>query len=166
MTAKTNRDLVSFMLEMTDQAYQKKTWHGTTFRGSLRMVTPEMAAWRPNKNRHNIWEIMIHVAYYKRDLWKWLSGNQPEPFPYTAEGAWPDWFARPDHISDTAWKHDLALLKQYQTMFRETVAQLDPIRDAKKWAKVERYVIGNAYHDIYHTGQIQLLKRMWKEKHG
>jgi hypothetical protein len=149
------------MLTMIDQAYNKKAWHGTNFRGSLRRVTPEMAAWRPANERHNIWEVTVHVAYYKYILWRRLSGEKRGTFPYKADGRWGDWFARPDHVSDNAWKEDLVLLKEYHGLLREFVAHLDPVRDKAHWKKIEYQVIGAAYHDIYHTGQIQLLKRMW-----
>lgn len=169
MAAKKQSDtsaLVDQMLALIDQAYNKKTWHGTNFRGSLMRVTPEMAAWRTSKERHNIWEVLIHVAYYKYVLWRRLSGDKSGKFPYKADSRWGDWFVRPDHISDNAWKEDLALLKEYHGLLREFVAQLDPVRDKAKWAKIEHHVIGAAYHDVYHTGQIQLLKRMWSAKHG
>ena len=168
MTAKKQpaSELVTQMLTLVDQGYNRKTWHGTNFRGSLRRVTPAMAAWRPAKERHNIWEVMIHVAYYKYVLWRRLSGEKRGKFPYKADSRWGDWFVRPDHISDVTWKEDVALLKEYHELFREYVARLDPARDKATWSKIEHHVIGAAYHDIYHAGQIQLLKRMWNAKHG
>lgn len=158
--------LIAQLLAMIDQAYNKKAWHGTNFRGSLMRVTPQMATWRPATERHNIWEVMVHVAYYKYVLWRRLSGEKRGTFPYKADGRWGDWFTRPDLISESAWKEDLALLKEYHELLREFVAQLDPVRDKSRWAKIEHHVIGAAYHDIYHAGQIQLLKRMWNAKNG
>ena len=35
------------LLEIVDQAYEKKAWHGTNLRGSVRGLTAKEAAWRP-----------------------------------------------------------------------------------------------------------------------
>lgn len=153
--------LVRQMLTMIDQAYNRKAWHGTNFRGSLRRVSAEQAAWRPGSDRHNIWEIVVHVAYYKYVLWRRITGEKRGAFPYSAEKTWGDWFTRPDHISERAWKDDLALLKEYHDKLRDVIADLDLSMDSKAWSKIEYRVIGAAYHDIYHAGQIQLLKRMY-----
>lgn len=156
--------LIRQMLVLIDQAYNRKAWHGTNFRGSLMRVSAEQAAWRPASNRHNIWEIVIHVAYYKYVLWRRITGERKGAFPYRADGSWGDWFVRPDHVSDAAWKDDLLLLKEYHEKLRDVIAGLDPSADPKLWTKNEHRVIGSAYHDIYHAGQIQLLKRMYPDR--
>lgn len=159
--AGSSGQVVGLLLSMVDQAFNRKAWHGTNFRGSLMRVSAEQAAWRPGAGRHNIWEIVVHVAYYKYVLWRRITGEKRGAFPYSAEKTWGDWFSRPDRISDAAWKSDLALLKEYHDKLREVVANLDPSIDPKTWAKTEYQVIGAAYHDIYHAGQIQLLKRIY-----
>ena len=160
----TGNPIVTFMLQMIDEAYNRKTWHGTNFRGSLMRVTPEMAAWRPGKNRHNIWEEVIHVAYYKYVLWRRMSGQKKGIFPYKPGKGWGDWFVRPDRISGKSWKADLAILKEYHEQLRDFIAGLNPSNQKGDWGKIKVRVIGAAYHDVYHTGQIQLIKRMWKER--
>ena len=39
--------------------------HGTNLKGSTRRVTPVQAAWRPAPSRHDIWELVVHAAYWK-----------------------------------------------------------------------------------------------------
>ena len=56
---------IAQLLAIIDQAYDKPSWHGTNLRGSVRRVTAAQAAWRPSSNRHNIWEIGVHAAYWK-----------------------------------------------------------------------------------------------------
>ena len=56
---------VAQLVAVLDQAYNKPSWHGTNLRGSVRRVTPAQAAWRPAAQRHNIWEIVVHAAYWK-----------------------------------------------------------------------------------------------------
>ncbi|MBD3404290.1 hypothetical protein GF420_15480 [candidate division GN15 bacterium] len=156
--------LIIQSLTLLDQAYNRKAWHGTNFRGSLMRVSPEQAAWRLSPKRHNIWEIVVHVAYYKYVLWRRITGQKKGGFPYRAEQSWGDWFVRPDRISDAVWRDDLGLLKEYHNHLRDAVAGLRPEDDPKLWEKNQHRIIGAAYHDIYHAGQIQLLKRMYQDR--
>ncbi len=57
-----------------DAAYNRPSWHGTNLRGSIRRVSLEQAAWRPARNRHNIWELAVHCAYWKYTAWRRLTG--------------------------------------------------------------------------------------------
>ena len=53
------------LLLMLDQAFDRKSWHGTNLRGAIRGLSASDAAWRPTKNRHNSWEIAVHAACWK-----------------------------------------------------------------------------------------------------
>jgi hypothetical protein len=56
---------IQLLLQMVDQAFHQHSWHGTTLRGSLRGLSIEQALWRPGSERHNIWELILHTAYWK-----------------------------------------------------------------------------------------------------
>src|SRR5204863_164387 len=45
------------LLDLIDEAFDHRAWHGTTLYGSLRGVTAAAAAARPARGRHNIWEV-------------------------------------------------------------------------------------------------------------
>ncbi|HJS59272.1 MAG TPA: hypothetical protein VKA01_14315 [Vicinamibacteria bacterium] len=53
------------LLGLLDEAFDKKAWHGTNLRGSVRGLDARTAAWRPGPRRHNIWELAVHAAYWK-----------------------------------------------------------------------------------------------------
>jgi hypothetical protein len=53
------------LLDSLDEAFDKKSWHGPNLRGAIRGVTAAEAAWRPAGDRHNIWELTLHAAYWK-----------------------------------------------------------------------------------------------------
>lgn len=50
------------LLRMMDEAYEKKAWHGTNLRGTLRGISAGAAVWRPGAQRHNIAELVVHAA--------------------------------------------------------------------------------------------------------
>jgi uncharacterized damage-inducible protein DinB len=156
---------IAALLRLIDQAYDKKSWHGTNLRGSLRGLSAQEAAWRPTANRHNIWELAVHAAYWKYSVLRRLRGSERGGFPVKGS----NWFLRPEGSPDEkAWKEDLALLARMHRELREAVEglsdeALDQIPPGSK-TRSDDLISGVAFHDIYHAGQIQLLKRLRQEK--
>ncbi len=142
-----------YFLSLLDEGYDKQAWHGPNLRGSLRGVSAELAAWRPTAARHNIWELAMHAAYWKYVVRRRVTGEKRGSFP--VEGS--DWFLRPQEETEEAWKADLQLLAEQHRLLRETVQKMPPIAFTEKTARTIR---GAAMHDIYHAGQITLIKRM------
>ena len=75
---------IEVILTVLDQAFDKKSWHGTNLRGSLRGVTHVQASWRPSPDRHNIWELTLHTAYWKYIVRRRLLGEPRGSFPLKA----------------------------------------------------------------------------------
>jgi hypothetical protein len=150
---------LSQLLFLIDTAYDRVSWHGTNLKGSIRGVSPRAAAWRPRRRRHNIWELVVHAAYWKYVAWRRLTSAARGSFPL--EGS--NWFARPEQVTLKAWRHDIALLEQTHRTLRVAIADLRPpdLNRAPARSKVtmRALVTGVAAHDLYHAGQIQLLKR-------
>ena len=148
------------LLAILDAAYDRKSWHGTNLRGSIRGLQPEQAAWRPARNRHNIWEIVVHAAYWKYVARRRLTGSARGSFPLKGS----DWFARPEGSSVEAWRADVALLDDMHGGLREAVAALPsrelPLTPPNSTVSNFALLSGVAAHDLYHAGQIQLLKRL------
>jgi len=152
--------LIPQLLFLIDSAYDHVSWHGPNLRGSIRGVTPQQAAWRPGADRHNIWELVVHAAYWKYVAWRRLTHAKRGSFP--REGS--NWMAPPQQVTEIAWKTDIDLLADAHRSLREAVASLRPGDLARKPAgsKVSTLslVTGIAAHDLYHAGQIQLIKRL------
>jgi DinB superfamily len=151
---------VSHLLTIMDAAYDKKSWHGTNLRGSIRGLTPARAAWRPAPARHNIWELIVHTAYWKYVGLRRLTGGARGSFPL--EGS--NWMKRPQDVNVKALKSDVALLDDMHRALRAAVAALTA-RDlaiTPPGSSVSNFALlsGVAAHDLYHAGQIQLLKRL------
>jgi len=139
----------AFLLELLDEAYDLPAWHGPNLRNSLRGVTARQAAWRPRPGRHNIWEVAVHAAYWKYAVRRRLLGGKRGSFALKGS----NWFERPDSATEEEWRADLALLEEEHRKLRETVAGLPA-------AAKTRLIYGIAFHDVYHAGQIRLLRRL------
>ena len=153
------------LLAIIDQAYNRPSWHGTNLRGSLRRVSAEQAAWRPGPNRHNIWELAVHAAYWKYAAARRLTAPQPARGSFALKGS--NWFRRPEGGSgdlEPAWRADIALLDAMHQRFRNAVEGLSQkdLARTPPGKKVSNFALlsGIAAHDLYHAGQIQLLKRL------
>jgi DinB superfamily len=151
------------LLSILDQAYDRRSWHGTNLRGSIRGVTPYQATWRPAPRRHNVWELVVHAAYWKYAAWRRLARAPRGAFPLAGS----NWFRRPSPgagATQKAWREDLALLNEMHRSLRTAVSALDPAHLYQKYRggadSAFSLVAGAAAHDLYHAGQIQLLKRL------
>lgn len=154
---------ISLLLDLIDEAYEKKTWHGPNLKGALRGLTSEHALWRPAPGRHNIWEIALHAAYWKYTVRRRLLGEKRGSFPLSGS----NWFTRKTG-SEAEWKSDLRLLEETHRSMRAAIASLPPSRlsQPSKHSTISNIAVvyGIANHDIYHAGQIQLLKRLERDR--
>jgi hypothetical protein len=154
--------LIPHLLFLVDSAYDHISWHGPNLRGAIRGVTPQQAAWRPGADRHNVWELVVHAAYWKYVAWRRLTGAKRGSF--ALEGS--NWMVRPQAATVSAWKSDIALLEESHRTLRQVIATLGPsdIARTPKGSKVSNLalVTGIAAHDLYHAGQIQLIKRLMR----
>jgi len=148
------------LLAVIDSAYDRPSWHGTNLRGSIRGLTARRAAWRPAQKRHNIWELVVHAAYWKYAAWRHLTGARRGSFPLKGS----NWFARGDARDERGWREDVALLDRMHRSLRAAAASLAALDLARTAAgsTVSTFALlsGVAAHDLYHAGQIQLLKRL------
>jgi hypothetical protein len=153
---------VSLLLTSIDQAFDHQSWHGTNLRGSIRGLNAAEAAWRPAADRHNIWEIVVHAAYWKYIVRRRFMAEGRGSFPL--EGS--NWFVRPSagKVTEEEWKHDVKLLVQVHRSMREAVSGVrdSDLEKKPKGSKINnmKLLTGIAAHDLYHAGQIQLLKRL------
>ena len=156
---------VEQILFLLDTAYDRASWHGPNLRGSLRGVSPSLAAWRPASGRHNIWELVVHAAYWKYVAWRRLTGARRGSF--ALDGS--NWLSRPHEVSGRAWRTDLAVLDDVHRTLRDAAASVSSAalrrRPATGTATAQALLTGVAAHDLYHAGQIQLLKRL-HDDHG
>lgn len=144
----------------------RKSWHGgPTPVGALRGVTAAQAAWRVTPRRKSIWELALHIAYWKYTVRRHLETGERPRFPRRPSN-FPD---QPEPADAAAWARDLALLREEHhrlvaavgTLAKDRLGEIPP--DGRRWTYGE-LVLGIAAHDAYHIGQIQLLKRLWQER--
>lgn len=138
-------------------------WHGSPLRDLLTGVTCEVAAARPIRNVHSVWEIVLHMTGWKMEVRRRLSGA---PAGVPEEGDWP---GVPAPTAE-AWAQALSRLEAAHDALVATVKALpesklfeptnDP-RNRETGAGVSYYVLlhGIVQHDVYHAGQIAIVRK-------
>ncbi|MGE0359368.1 MAG: DinB family protein [Vicinamibacterales bacterium] len=139
-------------------------WHGPNVDRLLDGLTSEEAVQRPVPGGHSIWELVLHMTGWAREVEARLAGAAAGEPP---AGDWPDEPSPPDAA---AWARDRrALFAAHESLAtairRVTPAMLDsPVvdhRDRAAGTGLSKYLTlhGLVHHSVYHAGQIAQLRR-------
>jgi hypothetical protein len=156
---------VASALELLDPPKGFKPWHGgPTLAGALRTVDHEQALWKPAPDRHSIWELALHIGY-----WRYAVRRRLEPDSSKGYGRSPTNWPRVAEATPDGWKEDQNLIQQEHQKLIEAIrrfpaARLDePVPGKTAWT-FHQLISGIAAHDTYHIGQLQLMKRLYSEQ--
>ncbi len=153
----------SWLAQLCMQAYDGEPgsddgWHGPSLRKILSDVSWEEASRRLTPEGHNIWEFVLHIAVWDEICVQRLFGAEI-PMTTGSAGDWPELPA----ATPAAWAATKQRLTDAQAAFTTRVAALrseDLDKTVVGWPWSYRLMIhGTLHHDLYHGGQIALLKR-------
>jgi uncharacterized damage-inducible protein DinB len=138
--------------------YAGTPWHGPSVKDILRDITPQQASSRPLADAHSIWELVLHMTVWRQFAWNRLTDNHA--FEVSApEQDWPE----VTNDSQPAWEAALTGLAISQQQLLEALADFpeenlhEPVPGKDySWHNMLLGLIG---HDLYHAGQIALLKK-------
>ena len=150
------------LLDELRRAWDGDPWHGDPVSHVLRGITAQQAAARPLPNAHGIWELVLHMTSWTREVTRRLRDRVARD---PQDGDWP-----PIGGGEGEWNAALAGLAQAHAELVDAVAafppaQLDQVvgdaRDRPLGAGVPYAVMlhGIVQHHAYHAGQIALLKK-------
>jgi uncharacterized damage-inducible protein DinB len=142
------------------RAFEGEAWHGDSLLEILKGVSAGRAAARPIKNGHTIWELVLHIAAWDGAVRRRMMGvavtlSDAENFPAVTD------------TSEAAWAKALAELRR---VHEELIAAVSALADSRLYEMVPGkegahytfyYMLhGVVQHELYHAGQIALLKKM------
>jgi uncharacterized damage-inducible protein DinB len=147
---------IEFIGDQLQRAWSGKAWHGPSLQELLAGVTVEQALARPVAGAHSIWELTMHIGAWMSACRRRLAGD---PAQLTAQEDWP----LIDGGSPAAWHQTLNALEQEYNQLRAAVCAL-PESSPKNPAPGKDYSLefmlhGVIQHNLYHAGQIALLKK-------
>ncbi len=144
------------------RAFDGSSWHGPNLRGATRGLTPDLAFFRPGPRRHSIYDLVLHLAYWKYVARRRLTGEKRGSFPVRGSNFFPE----PKVRDARAVKAALELLAAEHAAFVAVVRKLpEAALEARHGSRTAAEMIaGVAAHDLYHAGQIQLVRRFHAER--
>jgi hypothetical protein len=148
---------VDRILDQYDRAMGGDAWHGDPVWTILEGVTPEQAAMRACPNTHSIWELVSHVTFWETEVCRRMK-HLPPRSPDNLN------FPRVPEATNENWNKTLEEFRESNRDFRFSLSQLEdsqldqPLPGRDKSAYVE--VHGVIQHNLYHAGQIALLRKI------
>lgn len=137
------------------RSFYGNSWHGPAVLEVLKGVDAKQASYRPLENVHSIWEIAQHISAWEEVVLKRLQGDRT---PVTAAIGWE----RVNKTSEAAWQRMLELLEHRHIELEQAVGKLsDDQLDEQTIGENTIYLLlhGIAQHDLFHAGQIAILKK-------
>ncbi len=152
MTTETER-----IRDLLDRSLDGDAWHGPALLELLADVPPELAARRPIAGAHSIWEIVLHLVWLDEVVARRLEGEPAGE--YSEVEAWPAVGA----AGRDGWRAAVAALDQGRRRLGERIAAFPAERlDEPVPGRNHSFYLmlhGVVEHNLYHAGQIALLKR-------
>ena len=139
-----------------------KLWHGgASVLGALRGLSPEVASWQPYPDRHSVWALALHIAYWNYAVRRRITGEERGSFPRSPS----NFPSVPSETTKAAWNEDRRLVKeQHELLIGALTAfdssRLDEYAGRDTNTTYADLITGIVMHDTYHAGQIQMLKRL------
>lgn len=159
----TEKDRIADQLR---RSLQGPAWHGPALMELLRDIGAEEAAARPANGAHSIWELAEHVVAWLRFVERRLQGDE-----YKVSDA--ENFPAPAVVSEAAWEESRGRLVSTTESLQQKIVRLDGARlgemvDTMEGTQISVYALlhGVVQHNLYHAGQIALLKRMARGRTG
>ena len=144
--------------DQLNRALQGEAWHGPSILELLADVTPARAAAKPLAGAHSIWEIVLHITAWVDAARQRVEGGEAK---LTAEQDWP----AVRKTGEAAWKAAVEGLKNAHQSLQETILRLEDsrLKDRVPGQQYSVYFLlhGVVQHDLYHAGQIAILKKAY-----
>jgi uncharacterized damage-inducible protein DinB len=135
------------------RSYEGTAWHGPSLRELLAGVTSEQATAKHVSGAHSIWELVFHVTAWERQALAAVEGRKYETL--AGDQDWPPvqgtWQAALDNLESASRSLGTAIRAMPEEKLNESV----------EGTEYNFYFLlhGVVQHNLYHAGQIALLKR-------
>jgi uncharacterized damage-inducible protein DinB len=147
------------------RAHAGEAWHGPSLQELLTNVSAEEAAARPVDGVHTIWEIVLHVICWERVSRRRMNGELI--VDVDAAEDWPPVPESGGTVSEGAWHEAKVELEQESSRLLGAISEFEEERLSEqvpgKTDTFYKLLHGVIQHDLYHAGQIALLKKTVRE---
>ncbi len=147
---------INRILDQMERGFAGDAWHGPSLKSLLDGIPAEDASMHPVRGAHSIWELVNHIAAWHSIVRQRAEGAAVE---VSTEMDWPPvWEA-----TEVAWQRSLKHLDECHARLHAAVKKLpeDHLHKIVPGKDHSQYVMlhGAIQHDLYHAGQIAVLKK-------
>lgn len=146
--------------KLLERNWDGPMWYGGNLNEVLKGISWQQAFVKPQNASHNIYEYVRHMATWRRFTVEQLKGNSAYRVEIDSDTDWPSGYEATEANWQSALKDleawQAALLSGLENMTDEKLDELVPERKFKWYALLH----GIIHHDIYHSAQIALLKKL------
>lgn len=147
---------VKFLRDQIETTFKGDSWHGPSLMKTLEGVDLEQASARPLGERHTIWELVDHTTFWLEAILDALKDKaMPDP---PMEVNWPRMGSTDEHWSQSLRRLEAAVnmvLDELAGWRNEDLGRTVPGKDYT----FKQMLHGAVHHNLYHAGQIAILKR-------
>jgi uncharacterized damage-inducible protein DinB len=141
------------------RAFEGDAWHGDSVVELLKDVNAATAAGRPIPNAHSIWELVLHIAAWDDAVRRRTGGiavtlSDEENFPAIKDTSETAWHKALDHMTQ---KHK-ELVDAVKAFPESRLSERVPGKNQDYYTFYYMFS-GIVQHELYHAGQIALLKK-------
>ena len=139
------------------RAFEGDAWHGPSVLEVLEGVSAEAASRRPIGAGHTIWELVLHMTTWKEVVIRRLGGESVTDVPPEVD------FPKVRGKDAKAWVEAVDQLKETHARLHGMLSGIsdEDLEEPPAPKLSTRYIQlhGIIQHDLYHAGQIMLLRR-------
>ena len=137
--------------KLVERVYDGKSWHGPCIKEVLKDLD-DTTAKKKLGNSHSILQLVLHMVAWRTFVTRRLLGDST--FELTDAQNFPQ---------ETNWASALGVLEKSQQELKKAIATLEAnqLHEIVADRKYDFFILlhGIIHHDIYHIGQIQLIKK-------
>ena len=149
-------DEVKFLRDQIETTFKGDSWNGPNLMKTLEGIDYAQAMQRPLGERHSIWELTDHISFWMEEVWK--SSRDHAKLNPDKKSDWPEMGA-----TEEEWMQSVNRLEAAVNMTLDVLAGWD---DEDLYKQVpgatftfKQMLHGMVHHNLYHAGQINLLKK-------
>ena len=148
---------IELIKDQLQRSFVSDAWHGSAVLELLESVDHETASFRASPEVHSIWELVLHMTTWKLVVADRVEGRKNVP---SDEQDWPD----PGATTGARWRVALKELRDAHHRLETVAARVEPAEVDQKpptssYTRAQLFH-GIVQHDLYHAGQIGILKKM------
>lgn len=155
---------ISELVKEYKEVFDGNPWHGESLAGTLASIPFSLVHYKPKETFHSIAELVQHLLAWRNFVLEKLNGNREYDIELNSVTDW----AEKVHLKDSSeWTQLLEELRSSQTALEVSLLQ-----KSDEWLSEETpgknypnqyMMLGLMHHDLYHLGQIRLIRKMAEE---